>query len=132
MAQAPTAQATILVCDDDPDVLDTFRAIFALTSYKTHLVATPATALAFIEAQPIDLLISDLIMPGMNGLALIAKARELRRDVPALLCSGFAERNDLLAAMRLGAVDVIEKPFMPQKVLAVVKQALLSRRKNVA
>jgi two-component system nitrogen regulation response regulator NtrX len=84
-------------------------------------------ALKLLEAEPVDLGIFDIRLPGMDGLALLSKARELWRDLPVVMISGHADTSDVVDAVKRGATDFFSKPVDRDRVLVSVKNAL-SRR----
>lgn len=114
----------ILAVEDEPEVLDVLRAVL---SHAGHLVVTAASgreALALFEAETIDLVVTDLGMPGMTGLALAVELKR-RRQVPVILLTGWAEELD----DKNGApVDVVvAKPFTRERLLEALARAVPDR-----
>jgi CheY-like chemotaxis protein len=121
--------AEILVVDDEPALADTLAAIFQLADYTASAVYSGEEALAFIAVHQPSLVVTDVIMPGLNGIAL---ARTIRTSYPScrvLLFSGNADTQDLLeAAQQEGhKFEVLAKPILPPQMLAKVASLLDQR-----
>src|SRR5215208_1634980 len=118
---------SILVVDDEGNIRRSLRSILEGEGFGVLDADTGEKALEMLAAEPIDLSLFDIRLPGMDGLTLLDKARELWRDLPVVVMSGHAELSDAVDAMRRGACDFLEKPFELQRVLASVRNGL-SRR----
>ena len=103
---------------------DSFRRLLSQalegTVWKVQAVADPQEALRALEAQPFQVLVTDLRLPGMSGLELIRRARRLNPRLRVVLRSAFGEPKDIVEAMRLGADDFLPKPFDLQTFLALL------------
>ena len=103
---------------------DSFRRLLSQalegTVWKVQAVADPQEALRALEAQPFQVLVTDLRLPGMSGLELIRRARRLNPRLRVVLMSAFGEPKDIVEAMRLGADDFLPKPFDLQTFLALL------------
>jgi CheY-like chemotaxis protein len=115
-------RATIIVVDDDPDVREV--AVSSLESLGYHMLAAengPAALDLLARSGPVDLLIVDMAMPGMNGVELIRRARERRGDLRAMLVTGYAD----VAAFAPAEGDlVLQKPYRLERLAETVAQAL--------
>lgn len=116
--------ARILVVDDEPDLLETVRRILTRSGHDVVAVGSGAEALRELEARPSELVLTDLMMPGVDGLALVARVRELEPLTPVVLMTAFATVDTAVAALRAGAWDYVAKPFAPDSLRAVVDRAL--------
>ena len=87
-----------------------------------------AEALQLVRAGDPDVLLTDLKMPGMDGMELMRKAKEIDPELPVILITGFAQVQGAVEALRAGAHDYLAKPFEHQQVLRVVLRALNERR----
>jgi two-component system cell cycle sensor histidine kinase/response regulator CckA len=126
--QAPPAPARVgrvLLVDDEAGVRMVAGRALTRAGHELVLAGSGQEALDLLEAeQPIDLLITDLAMPGMNGLELAERVRERHPEVPVLYISGYADQ--VLASVRPtdGSFEVLEKPFTPAALTARVAKAL--------
>jgi two-component system cell cycle sensor histidine kinase/response regulator CckA len=120
----PTVRAaTILVAEDNPSVRTLTRSILELEGYHVIEASDGATALALAQCSPVDLLVTDVIMPGMNGKELAARIEQLRSKVPVLYVSGYTEETIDRHAV-LGPDDLyLPKPFSPDQLIEKVRQA---------
>ncbi len=118
---------TVLVVDDEKNIRRTLRMVLETEGYAVTEAESAEEALKLLEEGPADLGIFDIRLPGMDGLALLSRARELWRDFPVIVISGHADTPDVVEAMRRGAVDFFSKPVDRDRVVVSVKNAL-SRR----
>lgn len=114
----------ILVVDDEPDLLETVRRILTRSGHQVVAVGSGAAAIRELEAGSVELVLSDLMMPGMDGLALIGRVRERDALTPVVLMTAFATLDTAVAALRAGAWDYLAKPFSPDALRVVVDRAL--------
>ncbi|OGL00994.1 MAG: hypothetical protein A3E31_05455 [Candidatus Rokubacteria bacterium RIFCSPHIGHO2_12_FULL_73_22] len=121
--------ARILVVDDEPDICEVLREMLEGAGYEVDVAREGAGALRALRAHPVDLLITDIFMPGKEGLETIM---EIRRDFPAVkvvAMSGGGRTgalNYLRDALQLGAVRSLTKPFQESQVLGIVRDTLAS------
>ena len=117
-----TSSGTILVVDDQPANLRVVTTLLARHGYEVITAASGPEALATASAQAPDLMLLDMMMPGMDGFALLAQIKqrpELLR-LPVVFLTAAQDRDLLLRAFDAGAVDYVTKPFMPEELLARV------------
>lgn len=113
----PESHGCVLILDDDVDVLAA-NARFLRVSGYTVLVSNEApAALLQLQENSIDVIVTDLRMPVMGGLEFAQEARMRKPLVPLLFFSAFGSVSDVVAAMKLGAVDFLEKPVDPELLL---------------
>jgi two-component system, NtrC family, nitrogen regulation response regulator NtrX len=117
----------LLVVDDERNIRRTLRMVLEAEGYGVLEAESAEEALKLLENEPVDLGIFDIRLPGMDGLALLSRARELWRDLPVVVISGHADTPDVVDAMRRGATDFFGKPVDRERVLVSVRNAL-SRR----
>ncbi|MEE4609234.1 MAG: response regulator transcription factor [Desulfobacteraceae bacterium] len=120
---------TILVVDDEEDILELVRYNLQREGYQVAAAASGEKALKMARQQPPDLIVLDLMLPGMDGLDV---ARQLKNDarcrqVPIVMLSAKGEEADVVTGLELGAEDYVTKPFSPRILLARIK-AVLRRR----
>src|SRR5919206_1312912 len=121
------AKQTVLVVDDEKNIRRTLRMVLETEGYAVAEAETAEEALKLLEAEPVDLGVFDVRLPGMDGLTLLSRARELWRDLPVIVISGHAETPDVVEAMRRGAIDFFSKPVDRDRVVVSVKNALQRR-----
>ncbi len=103
----------VLVVEDDPALLDELRDLFESEFETVMLASDGGEAYVHSVNEEFDLIFTDNMMPGMNGIDLIQRLRSEGKQTPVILSSSAAEREDLVKAMRLGINDFVEKPYTP-------------------
>ena len=121
----------ILVAEDDRDIADLIARYLQKAGWEPHVEATGGGALAYARRQPVDVVILDVMLPGMSGLEI---CRALRADsataaVPIIMLTARAEETDRIIGLELGADDYIAKPFSPNELVARIR-ALIRRSKR--
>src|SRR5512139_1342170 len=114
----------ILVVDDEKNIRLMLRRTLEDDGYAVIEAESAEKALEVLGAEPVDLGVFDIRLPGMDGLTLLSKARELWRDLPVIVVSGHADTPDVVDAMKRGATDFFNKPVDRDRVLVSVKNAL--------
>ncbi len=118
----------ILIVDDDPGTLASLSRAFALEGLEALSASSAARALERLQAEPVDAILSDVVMPGMDGLEFLARLREQAPRVPVVLMSGQATVETAVKATRLGALDFVEKPVSLDRLLLTLRNALRTSR----
>lgn len=119
-----SGKKTLLIADDEPNIRRVLQAIFVKDGYNVHVAENGVKALEVAATLPIDLLITDLIMPDMNGVELLQKIKLRQPGVVAIMITAYATIKTCVDAMRYGASDYITKPFDVDEIRAVVKRAV--------
>jgi excisionase family DNA binding protein len=114
----------VLVVDDEASIRDLLSKTLALAEYDVDLAPDGRTALERLRIIPYDLLITDLKMPGVDGLAVIREARRLKADIPVIIITGFSTEASAIEAVNLGVSGYLTKPFRVPRVLAAAAKAL--------
>lgn len=115
--------AAILIVDDDDAIRDTLYDLLS-EEHLCHAAATAEQALAFVQEQPYDVILTDISMPGMSGLELLGMLRQIQPKTPVIVVTGISDRSHAEGLIRLGAFDYILKPFRLEAVEASVARAL--------
>ena len=124
-AAAPAAgRPRVLVVDDEASIRDLLSKTLALAEYDVDLAPDGRTALERLRIIPYDLLITDLKMQGVDGLAVIREARRLKADIPVIIITGFSTEASAIEAVNLGVSGYLTKPFRVPRVLAAAAKAL--------
>src|SRR5437764_1855292 len=118
--------ARILIVDDDTALLQALPQAVALrmASVQVDTSDSAVAALELIQAQDYDAIVSDIKMPGMDGLTLLSRIQELRPGTPTLLITGHGEDDLAIQALRGGAYDFIQKPIDRDYVVASLRRAI--------
>lgn len=122
----------ILVIEDDEDIRELIRYNLARNGFKVAAAADGTAGLDQARHQPPDLILLDLMLPGLDGLEV---CRALRRDdrtagVPVIMLTAKAEESDVVTGLELGADDYIAKPFSPRVLIARVRSVLRRKRQT--
>ncbi len=120
--------AFILVIDDEEIMREAFEAFLVREGYDVRLAADGAEGLELARALPFDAVIADVMMPGMDGIAVLGELKKLDDDLPVIMITALASLETAIAAMKQGAFDYITKPFKNDKVLVVLRNAIERRR----
>jgi excisionase family DNA binding protein len=114
----------VLVVDDEATIRDLLSKTLALAEYDVDLAPDGRAALDRLRMIPYDLLITDLKMPGVDGLTVIREARRLKTDLPVIIITGFSNEASAIEAVNLGVSGYLTKPFRVPRVLAAAAKAL--------
>lgn len=114
----------VLVVDDEASIRDLLSKTLALAEYDVDLAPDGRAAIERLRILPYDLLITDLKMPGVDGLAVIREARRLKADIPVIIITGFSTEASAIEAVNLGVSGYLTKPFRVPRVLAAAAKAL--------
>lgn len=130
-----TAATKLTVClvDDDPDIRNLFKVLMKSSGLAALAFASAEEFLDHFEQKPIGCILLDVRMPGMGGLELLETLRQRHVYIPIIMLTAHADVRLAVQAMRLGAMDVLEKPFREEDLLALVRQAFarFEKLKNV-
>jgi two-component system phosphate regulon response regulator PhoB len=119
----------ILVVDDEEDILELVRHNLSREGFRVTCVGTGEEGMARAGSEPVDLLLLDLMLPGMDGLEVARRLKEDdgTRDLPVIMLTAKGKESDVVTGLELGAEDYITKPFSP-RILAARIRAVLRRR----
>jgi DNA-binding NtrC family response regulator len=114
----------ILVVEDDPNVGESIRLLLKKRGYEILLASNGKEALPLFRQETVDLVITDLVMPKMDGIELLEEVKHLRPETEVIVISAQGTIEKAVQAMKLGAFDFIEKPINPRVISLVVERAL--------
>ena len=114
----------LLIVDDDQSTLASLSRAFRMAGYEAVVCDNATRAITLLKSERFDLVFSDVVMPGKDGLTMLAEVRELGIATPIIMISGQATVDMAVRATRLGAVDFLEKPISSEKLLLTVENAL--------
>ena len=118
------ARPRVLVVDDEQGIRELLSKTLALAEYEVDLAPDGQLALDRLRLIPYDLLITDLRMPGVDGLTVIREARRLKADIPVIIVTGYSTEASAIEAINLGVQGYLTKPFRVPRVLAAAAKAL--------
>lgn len=113
----------ILICDDEADIVSALNIYLSAEGFETYTAANGREALEIIGKHDIELVLMDIMMPEMDGIAATVKLRE-DRNIPVILLTAKSEDTDKILGLNIGADDYITKPFNPVELIARVKAQL--------
>ena len=116
--------ASLLIVDDDANTLASLARAFRLSGYEATVCDSAAGALELVKSRRFDLILSDVVMPGQDGLSLLEDLKKQGVGAPVVMISGQANVEMAVRATRLGAVDFLEKPLSTDKLLLTVENVL--------
>lgn len=127
-ASDPAEPARVLVVDDEQVIREILTDFLLMEGYQVLSAGDGHEALAVLADQRVNMVISDLKMPGMGGLALLAEIRERHPDVVTLIMTGYGTVETAIEAMKRGAFDYVLKPFKVDEVVHTVRRGLEQQR----
>jgi excisionase family DNA binding protein len=114
----------VLVVDDEANIRDLLKKALALADYDVDIAPDGQEALEYMKRNAYNLLITDLRMPGLDGLTVISEARRIQAGLPVIVVTGFSTEANAIQAANLGVSGYLTKPFKVPKVLEVTAKAL--------
>jgi excisionase family DNA binding protein len=114
----------VLVVDDEESIRELLAKMLAMAEYDVETAPDGRVGIERLRQQKYDLLISDLKMPNVDGLALIREARHLAASMPVLIITGYSSEQSAIEAVNLGVTGYLTKPFRAPQVLAATARAI--------
>ena len=114
----------ILIVDDEESIRSSLERLLSYEKYKALTAADGAAALDLAANERIDIVLLDIKMPGMDGLEVLGKLKELRPDLPVIIISGHGTIATAVDATKLGAFDFLEKPIDMERLLLTVRNGI--------
>ena len=118
----------IAIVDDEPDMRESISQWLVLSGFETETFASAEDALKVIGSDWPGIVVSDIRMPGMDGMAFLKRLMGLDSNLPVIMITGHGDVPMAVEAMRLGAMDFMEKPFNPDRMTQLAKKATQARR----
>ena len=114
----------ILVVDDDPAIRETLMTLLTMKNYAVTTVADGPSAIEEVKKDKYHMVITDLMLPRMNGIEIVKSLKEIDRDLQCIIITGYATVTTAVEAMKAGAFDYLMKPFNSAEVLILIQRAL--------
>jgi DNA-binding response OmpR family regulator len=115
---------SVLVVDDDPTVSDVVRRYLEQAGCRVRLAADGASGLAAVDAERPDLVVLDIMMPGIDGLEVCRRLRHAQPGLPVIMLTALGEEVDRVLGLEVGADDYVTKPFSPRELVLRVRSVL--------
>ena len=116
--------ATVLLAEDDAPSRQIYYTVLDTEGYRVIEVPDGNSALEVLRNQPVDLLLTDIMMPGMTGIELLERAREIRPELRAIVMTGHKTSEAVIGALRNRACEFLEKPFHTEELVETVRSVL--------
>lgn len=120
----------ILVIDDEPDISWVFQQFLEDEGYKVSTANSGEEAIDIVKKGNIDLIIMDVMLPGIDGLETYRQIKKMGLNLPVIMITGYGSMTKAMEAVELGAVDYITKPFKDEYVTNLIKVALSKKSKK--
>ena len=116
----------VIIVDDEEMVITSVKAFLSLeTDYELHGFTDPEQAAKFMETHPVDVVVSDYLMPKLNGIQLLGKAKQLQPEAARVLLTGHADKQSAIQAINdVGLFQYLEKPWDNSQLLLVIQSAI--------
>ncbi len=114
---------SVLIVDDERSMRDFLKILLEKEGHKVKTASRGSEALEIIDGHPVDVVVSDIRMPGMTGIELLEFIKEKNPDLPVIMITAFASPDDAVMAMKNGAFDYISKPFNVDEIKSVIESA---------
>lgn len=121
---------TILVVDDEKDIRDLFQDVLVQEGYQVFTATNGAEAISLGKRNRLDLALVDIKMPGMDGIEAFQKLKKVKKDMEAIILTGYGTLKTAKEAMRLGAYDYLTKPFDLGLVKNIIREALERKKEG--
>jgi diguanylate cyclase (GGDEF)-like protein len=127
MEQSLDKKDSILIIDDDAVILKFMKIVLEMEGYECETAISSQAALERVQSAPFDIMITDIVMPGMNGLELTGKAKGIRPNMAVIITTGFVDNFSYDKAIEAGASDFIKKPFTEKELIARIKHVKMQQ-----
>ena len=114
----------LLIVEDEDTLCESLQRVFRREGYETDIADSAETAFTLLQSKTYDLILTDIILPGISGIELVARYRQQNPDQKVIVMTAYASLETAVEALRVGACDFIVKPVMHDEMKRVVKKAL--------
>jgi len=127
MEQSLDKKDSILIVDDDAVIMKFMKIVLEMEGYECETAISSQAALERVQNTPFDIMITDIVMPGMNGLELTGKAKGIKPNMAVIITTGFVDNFSYDKAIEAGASDFIKKPFTEKELIARIKHVKMQQ-----
>jgi CheY-like chemotaxis protein/anti-sigma regulatory factor (Ser/Thr protein kinase) len=124
-------QKRILIVEDDRAVKSSLERLFRGCDVQVTTASTGAEALERCRTAPCDFVFADLVLPDMDGIEMIRRLRQHQADLPFAILTAYGDKDDAVRALKMGAVDFLQKPFDVEQMLQIARSRLQTRRSDI-
>ena len=123
---SPETQETVVLVDDEEMVLTSLRSILSLeTNYNVVTFTSAGDALKYVTSNDVDLVVSDYLMPEMDGISFLSKVREVKPEIPRIILTGYADKENAIKAINeVGLFQYIEKPWDNEDLMIIIRNGI--------
>jgi len=121
---------TILVVDDEKEICNLFQNFLTQEGYQVFIATNGAEAISLGKRNRLDLALVDIKMPGMDGIEVFQKLKKVKKDMEAIILTGYGTLRTAKEAMRLGAYDYLTKPFDLGLLKTIIREALERKKEG--
>ena len=122
----------IMVIDDEPSVLESFKMILKIKDYDVTTFPDGPAALAQLQKDKFDLAFIDYKLPGMDGLEVLKKIKEIDQNMEVIIVTAYATESSHANAITLGALEYLRKPFLMEEIYELVERGIRRRRSRAS
>ncbi len=120
----------VLIIDDEDIVRVSCQRILVPEGYEVRSTKSAAEGFSLLAQEPVDVVLTDLKMPDIDGMQVLKKVKEGWPDIEVIMITGYQTINTAVEAIKLGAFDYIEKPFTPSAIVEAIDKAISHRQEN--
>jgi len=127
------AKEAILIIEDDPDIQELLSSTMSREGWKLVQVKTGEDGLKYLKSKKVNCILLDIMLPGMDGLKVIKKIREMEQcaGIPVIMTTAKGEESDIITGLELGADDYVVKPYSPKVLIARIRAGLRRQENSV-
>lgn len=123
----PNRKTRILIVDDELNICRSCTKVLSKLDYEVNYALNGYDALRLMDAEPFDIVITDLKMSSLGGMEVLRRVKDAYPDTPVIVMTGYASVSSAVEVMKIGALDYLPKPFTPDELRAIVRQAVAER-----
>ncbi|PHZ58323.1 two-component system response regulator [Photobacterium leiognathi] len=121
----------VLIVDDDQDVLDAYQELLELAGYNVQTVTDSTQVIAMLDYHWTGVIVTDMYMPGLNGMELLEKIQHFDNDIPVIIVTGHGDIPMAVDALKKGAIDFLQKPLQPNDLIQLLEKHLPLRKQII-